>query len=248
MSLRLGLGGSGSSVPAGGTTGQVLKKNSNTDGDSGWGDTAALSNATPLGSGDAAAGTSPDAARADHVHPARWPVKMRTGFAYAPGASGNTSPGNGVLAVAARLIAQAVTLSQLVIRATTVNASGVIRIGIWDDSSGLPGALRYDSGDLSTAANNITHSPAGGLVLPAGLVWVGIVPQNANLAAFRALAASDDPASTMVKMNAGFDPNVGVLHPTATGIAAGALPNPFPVASLGFYTVQVAAAQIWFAV
>lgn len=57
-------------LPDGGTLRQALVKLSDIDGDAGWDDTAVLSNDDPLPSGlVAAAGTSGEAARADHVHP-----------------------------------------------------------------------------------------------------------------------------------------------------------------------------------
>ena len=57
-------------VPAGGMTGQVLKKASATDYDTVWTDNiAAPATATPLMDGTAAVGLSAKYAREDHVHP-----------------------------------------------------------------------------------------------------------------------------------------------------------------------------------
>lgn len=61
-------------LPTGGTTGQVLKKHSGTDYDvewadeSGGGSSPSPSSATPQPLGTAAAGSSTDYSRADHVH------------------------------------------------------------------------------------------------------------------------------------------------------------------------------------
>ena len=61
-------------LPTGGTTGQVLKKSSGTDYDvewadeSGGGSSPSPSSSTPQPLGTAAAGSSTDYSRADHVH------------------------------------------------------------------------------------------------------------------------------------------------------------------------------------
>lgn len=63
-------GPTGVGLPGAGTTGQIPIKNSNTSGDWGFANSAALSNDAPLiASGLGSAGTSVDAARSDHFHP-----------------------------------------------------------------------------------------------------------------------------------------------------------------------------------
>lgn len=56
-------------IPTGGTTGQLVAKASNTDFDITFVNAAALSNTTPLPAGAASAGTSVAASRSDHSHP-----------------------------------------------------------------------------------------------------------------------------------------------------------------------------------
>lgn len=64
-------GAPGQGVPSGGTTGQVLKKKSNTDYDTEWASAGGVdpATATPLMDGTAAVGSSTKYAREDHVHP-----------------------------------------------------------------------------------------------------------------------------------------------------------------------------------
>ena len=64
-------GAPGQGVPSGGTTGQVLKKRSNTDYDTEWASEGGVdpATATPLMDGTAAVGSSTKYAREDHVHP-----------------------------------------------------------------------------------------------------------------------------------------------------------------------------------
>lgn len=61
----------GQGVPSGGTTGQVLKKKSNTDYDTEWGAESSVSPYTsnPAALGTADPGSSANYARGDHVHP-----------------------------------------------------------------------------------------------------------------------------------------------------------------------------------
>lgn len=56
-------------IPTGGTTGQLVAKASNADFDITFVNAAALSNATPLPAGAASAGSSVAASRSDHSHP-----------------------------------------------------------------------------------------------------------------------------------------------------------------------------------
>jgi hypothetical protein len=64
--------GGGSGVPSGGTTGQLLAKHSNTDGDVEWVSPASVPSAytsTPAMDGVGSAGSSTAYAKGDHVHP-----------------------------------------------------------------------------------------------------------------------------------------------------------------------------------
>lgn len=81
-------GASGTGIPTGGTTGQVLAKQSSANGDATWVSTASLSNATPQAPGTPAAGTSTGASRADHVH-------ADNGLYWGSGAPSNSTGGDG---------------------------------------------------------------------------------------------------------------------------------------------------------
>lgn len=65
------VGAPGAGVPSGGTTGQILKKKSNTDYDTEWVAASSISSYTsnPAALGTASPGLSADYARGDHVHP-----------------------------------------------------------------------------------------------------------------------------------------------------------------------------------
>lgn len=65
------VGAPGAGVPSGGTTGQILKKKSNTDYDTEWSTANSISSYTsnPAALGTASPGLSADYARGDHVHP-----------------------------------------------------------------------------------------------------------------------------------------------------------------------------------
>ncbi len=74
----------GQGVPAGGTTGQVLKKKSGTDYDTEWADESGGSSVSPYTSnpaplGTASPGSSDDYARGDHVHPNPTPADIGAG-------------------------------------------------------------------------------------------------------------------------------------------------------------------------
>lgn len=233
MTLNL-ITAAGSGLPAGGTTNQVLKKASAADGDAEWADTAALSNATPSRVGDAAAGSSPDAARADHTH-APLMFKMASGLAYQLGAYSNNqlNLSQGKMLVTPIVIPNAVTFHTVAIRLNTTAAGSFVRFGLYADSSGVPGALLYDSGDVSTAGNNVRYEGVypedAGWSVAAGLYWMALAQQSSpGASAFYATSAGPFVGLTGVQVPTSTW-GIGLPH-RAIGAPApvGPLPSSFP--------------------
>jgi hypothetical protein len=165
-------GGGGGSLPTGGTIGQVLKKNSSTNGDASWGDTAQLSNAAPLANGTASAGTSTAAARDDHVHPAGTagvsflgiPIGYWDGpIGYNAGNSG--TPANSTLYAVPLIVRQTMTIDRIGFNVTAAAVGGtpVARLGIYTNLDGMPDQLIVDAGTTAigtTGDKTVTLSQA----------------------------------------------------------------------------------------
>lgn len=90
----------GQGVPSGGTTGQVLKKKSNTDYDTEWGAESSVSPYTsnPAALGTASPGASDSYARGDHVHPkptaADLGITVPSAYSSNPAMDGTASAGS----------------------------------------------------------------------------------------------------------------------------------------------------------
>lgn len=90
----------GQGVPSGGTTGQVLKKKSNTDYDTEWGAASSVSPYTsnPAALGTASPGASDSYARGDHVHPkptaADLGITVPSAYSSNPAMDGTASAGS----------------------------------------------------------------------------------------------------------------------------------------------------------
>ena len=130
----------GPGVPSGGTTDQFLKKDSNTDYDTSWGTITipSASSSTPAALGTAAAGSSSDFARADHVHAK--PSVSDIGAAPAVTEITNTSSGDVTLALDAGKIYHftgAVTSLTLTL---TAAGSGIVPQYHFDFDSGSTAA------------------------------------------------------------------------------------------------------------
>lgn len=179
----------GSSVPAGGTTSQVLAKNSSTDGDAGWIDGVPLSDTAPLKVGVASAGTLSEAARADHQHP----ILQGLGYAVVPGlyssplgpvdgTNGGTNATGQVL-MAPFPVFQNVSIVGLRINVGTAGSTAAAAIFDTDPTAWLPRtnvAALPAPGVNSTGAKDIT--PSTPVRLAPGMYWIGFLALGGSFA------------------------------------------------------------------
>lgn len=229
---------SGSGLPDGGTTGQALVKQSSTDGDADWQDTAALSNDAPLADGVAAAGTGDEASRSDHVHPggqtlmpAANPVILAPG-GYFTWPTGRSGPG-GVMTLAREFAIPVVFDAEydvnIGLNITTAGSAGaVLRIGVRADDDGLPGTLLLDLGTIDATGTGPLSK--AGFTPEAGVrYWLSYSPQ----------VVADTVISSMqrgvpVPLFGSANPaDIGALFQTGV---AGALPSTFTVAGGASFT------------
>lgn len=142
----------------------------------------ALGSATPLVDATAgAAGSSSNAAKDDHVHPAGGLHRhvFVSGWYHFP--AGNTATINATLNRQYYIpfpVYQACTVTAIACSVTTLGAAGaVVRLGIYNsDANGLPGTLLIDGGTVAstgTGAKEVTISQA----LTPGIYWLAVVPQ-----------------------------------------------------------------------
>lgn len=196
-------GGGGGSLPTGGSTGQVLKKNSALDGDASWGDTAQLSNVTPTAGGVAAAGTATTAARGDHVHPME-PFANRCALGR-PGAGLNNGAyvmplgvgGNGSVRASGwqewtPVVFDRTVSVQLGIALNVLGAAGsLIRLGLYADDPdfsnpafGLgPGALIKEMASIAGDASTGRKLTADAVAVQAGVrYWYSLKIESSGTA------------------------------------------------------------------
>ena len=176
-----GSGGTGSGLPTGGATNQILRKNSATDGDATWVTPATVDhlNVPLASSGAGTPGALTTAAPIDHVHPASngggaggvdsfmasVPATTASGDVYAIGGGSASAAmfqrGQGY---PCRVSASGTFL--VGVEVTAAVASSFVRISIFTDSTrGLPGVLVYDSGQLASVANGFLYGASATLTV-----------------------------------------------------------------------------------
>jgi len=112
------------------------------------------------------------------VPPTNWPLGRISGKYYSAGlgtptgTSGTTTLDT--LNAIPFLAGDAWTWDRISVNALGT-ASSVIRLGIYADNKGKPGALIVDAGQISTAAAGMADATTN--VRLSGLVWVAVVPQ-----------------------------------------------------------------------
>lgn len=103
------------------------------------------------------------------------------------------TPGNGTLYVVPFWSGEGCTIDRLGVE-TTASASvgGVVRLGIWNDSSRYPGTLLRDAGtiDVTVAAAALETSTFTQVLSPDTLYWFGVVEQGAPATQVTLRAAS----------------------------------------------------------
>jgi hypothetical protein len=162
---------------------------------------------------------------------------MRAGLYYATaGTTTTTSPPNQSLRVTPLYVPRALTLDRIGLDVTTAGQAGaVIRLGIYADDGGYPGALVLDAGTIAgdaVATPEITIAQA----LAIGVYWLGACVQNAATTqpTVRALAGGQlvFPASTGTAAantsGAGFQQTnvAGALPATFTATPSGGITCP----------------------
>jgi len=125
------------------------------------------------------------------------------------------------------IVAKTITVDIIAVNCTTLIAGGGLRLGIYSDNNGEPGALLLDAGAVSTAATGVKTITIT-QQLTAGLYWLAAASSHATHA-FRtpAIAAT---------LNI-----IGVASTLPTGVAThfyaahtyGALPSTFPTPTEG---------------
>lgn len=107
---------------------------------------------------------------------------------------------------------------------TTLQAAGVLRVGIYDsDSTGTPNALLADMGTMSAASTGVKTITGASVVLPsAGLYWLAWVNQGAA-ATWRGYNSAQVGVFD-IQATPSDQPNVALQRNLSV---AGALPNPF---------------------
>lgn len=65
-----------------------------------------------------------------------------------------------------------------IVTASTFSGSGVIRLGIYNNSNGKPSSLAFDAGTVSPTANSTTYAITINQTLNAGWYWSAFVPQT----------------------------------------------------------------------
>lgn len=152
---------------------------------------------------------------------------------HAPGATFGTSAtlGFGTLRVAAYYISQACTVAQAAAEITAAGTAGnVLRLGIYADSGGKPGALVADWGTIAAdAVAGFAKVTGLSTALAPGLYWVGGVVQGATTQPTVRTIASSQYAGSLGSA----DPAIGTVFGAGwfvTGVT-GALPGSFGAAA-----------------
>lgn len=113
-----------------------------------------------------------------------------------------------------------VTLSAIGVEVTTF-ATGNVRLGIYYDSAGTPGALLQDSGAVSTGTSNSFKSVATSQVLTSGWWWLAAVfdatPGVRAITTANSLHFLGATSGTDTAIHTGF----------SVSFTYGTLPNPF---------------------
>lgn len=142
--------------------------------------------------------------------------QMVPGFSYSPpGSWGSVQFSNGALAFM-RLQTRGVTIDQIWCQVQTAGSAGaLVRLGLYADAGGKPGALLLDAGTVDATVAGVKTIAVNNLVLPVGPIWTAVVNQGA--------------AATLP-----------VLYGTGTGVAEGVPLGTSDLArASGFYIISV---------
>jgi hypothetical protein len=149
----------------------------------------------------------------------------------AGGISPSTSQGNGTLKAHPATFRQHGILDGLLAEWSSAGQEGsALRLGVYADAGGLPGALLLDAGAASTAAENTVQTWAVSLAIRANTrCWFAAVVQGADTTQPGVYAVVTTPWTLPTTAGAtpptqGFGPRISLIH---DGTVAGALPATF---------------------
>lgn len=142
----------------------------------------------------------------------------------ASGSLATLAVASGTLYAAPIYISEQVTLSLIGIEVTSF-AAGNVRLGIYYDSAGAPGALLQDSGEVGTGTPNAFKSVVTSQVVPVGLWWLAAVFDATPTV--RALTT----ANSLHVLGAASGTDTAVHTGVSVAFAYAALPNPFQAGS-----------------
>jgi hypothetical protein len=93
---------------------------------------------------------------------------------------GTLTPGNNECRVSLWIVTDTITIASLFAEYTAAGQSGaVFRFGIWNDASGLPGALVVDAGTVAMDATPGSVEKSVSQTLSPGAYWIGGAMQSA---------------------------------------------------------------------
>lgn len=120
------------------------------------------------------------------------------------------------------LVPKAITLDKIAVNCTTLVAGGGLRLGIYSDSNGEPGALVLDAGTIDSSGTGVKTKDINQTLTP-GLYWLAAASKSATHA-FRvpAIAATINVFGVASTLPTGVGTHFYAAH------AYGALPDPFP--------------------
>lgn len=235
-------------LPAGGVVDQALAKASNADGDVTWRTVAPLTTTSPPVGASASAGTSSEAARADHQHDTS---ELATGYALQsemysspigiPGDQMSLIP-QGTVALLPLPVFRPLYIRQLHLFVRTNNAGVSLDVSIYAaaPTTYLPGAsVRSLPNVAANTAWHIDVHPSLPVALNGGMYWIGILPKGGDCGL---TATRDDSTAYGYVTNSGSNVGPGIYTYNNAGAGYTALPSSF----VGQQPTLLAQRQVWY--
>jgi hypothetical protein len=107
-------------------------------------------------------------------------VPMVSGYYYRPaGSNSSVSPAEDRVGFLPLFVPTTTTFDRMAIRTGgTFSGSGVVRLGIYSDSNGVPGSLVLDAGTVATSAASTTYEITISQTVAPGLYWLAFCSQT----------------------------------------------------------------------
>ena len=128
---------------------------------------------------------------------------MMSGAYYRPlvGAATGVASGTGTLCVYPLIVPTTTTFNQIAATPTTVTTSGTVRLGIYANSAGAPGALIADYGTASFTTSNVPATITISQTLAPGKYWLAGVVQTGSATWLGTSATASGYASPTQRMS-----------------------------------------------